>query len=68
MPERWYIWYKVFSNGVQIGKGRYYRSYRHKNGAERRARQMWGKPLHNSLTDTTIKYLWVISEDCPWED
>lgn len=68
MPEHWYIWYKVFENGVQIGKGRYYRSYRHKSNAERRARQMWGKPLYNPLTDTTVKYLWVISEECPWEE
>lgn len=66
MPEYWYIWYKVFENGVLIDKGRYPRSYRNKYSAERRAKQMWSEPQYNPLTDTTTEYVWKISETYPW--
>lgn len=67
MPDHWYIWYRVYENGVQIGEGKWPRSYRYKYNAKRRAKQMWGKPLYNPLTDTTIEYVWKISEVYPWD-
>lgn len=68
MLEYWYIWYEAFENGVLINKGKYYRSYRTRSGARKRAKQMWDKPLYNPLTDTTVAYRWQVSQDCPWED
>ena len=68
MTEYWYIWYEAFENGVLIGRGKYHRSYRSRSGARGRAKQMWDKPLHNPLTNTTIVYRWKISHECPWND
>lgn len=67
MPEYWYIWYRVYENGVQIGEGKYPRSYRSKGSAKYRAKQMWSEPMYNPLTGTTIEYVWKISEVYPWD-
>ena len=66
--DYWYIWYEVFENGRSVGKGRYFRAYKYKSNAERRARQMWSKDLFNPMTDTWIKRRWVVSQTNPWED
>lgn len=68
MLEYWYIWYRVYEDGVLIDTGRYHRSYRVKHSADRRARQMWGTPQYNPLTNSTVKYMWIISQECPWKD
>lgn len=66
--DYWYIWYEVFENGRSVGKGRYFRAYKYKSNAERRARQMWSKDLFNPMTDTWIKRRWIVSQTNPWED
>lgn len=66
MIEYWYIWYRAYSNGVLIGEGRYCRSYRTRQGARGRAKQMWGKPLYNPLTNITTEYVWKVSQVYPW--
>ena len=68
MLEYWYIWYKIFENDVMIGKGRYPRSYRGRDGATKRAKQMWSTPQYNPLTNSTVKYMWVVSQEYPWEE
>lgn len=66
----WYIWYEIYEDGKRIlnSKGRYYRAYKYKSSAERRAKQMWGKDLENPMTGAVISRRWIISQTCPWED
>lgn len=66
--DYWYIWYEVFENGRSVGKGRYFRAYKYKSNAERRAKQMWSKDLFDPMTDTWIKRRWIVSQTNPWED
>lgn len=68
MPEYWYIWYEVYEDGKKINRGRYYRSYRAKDSAVRRAKQMWGEALYNPLTGTTHTIKWIVSETNPFEE
>ena len=63
----WYIYYKVYEDDRLIGYGRLPQAYTYKNNAERRARQLWGKPCYNPLTKSTIKHKWIISQTDPWE-
>lgn len=66
MLEYWYIWYRVYEDGVLIGEGKYPRSYRSRGSAKERAKQMWSEPQYNPLTGTTTEYVWKISEVYPW--
>jgi hypothetical protein len=66
MIEYWYIWYRAYENGVMISEGRYHRSYRNRDGARKRAKKMWDKPVYNPLTNTTVEYQWKVGQVYPW--
>lgn len=63
----WRIWFEVLEDGKPRGKGVYFRSYKHKSSAVRRAKQMWGKDLYNPMTNTLIKRNWIVSQTNPWK-
>lgn len=56
--EFWHIWYEIFENGKVVKTGQYHRSYRHKNGARRKAYEVYGD---------VPNLRWTVSETCPWE-
>ena len=58
MREYWRIYYEVFEDGKEIGRGVYPRSYMHKDSAVRRANKLWSEPQYNPLTNTTITRRW----------
>ena len=57
-PEFWHIWYEIFDNGKLVKTGQYHRSYRTKQGARRKAHEVYGDVPH---------LRWTVSETCPWE-
>lgn len=67
--DYWYIWYEIFEDGNRIAnsRGRYYKAYKHKSSAERRAKQMWSQDLENPMTGTTISRKWIVSQTNPWD-
>lgn len=56
--EFWHIWYEIFENGKLVKTGQYHRSYRTKQGARRKAYEVYGDVPH---------LRWTVSETCPWE-
>ena len=56
--EFWHIWYEIFENGKVVKTGQYHRSYRHKNGARRKAYEVYGD---------IPNLRWTVSETFPWE-
>ena len=56
--EFWHIWYEIFENGKLVKTGQYHRSYRNKNGASRKAHELYDDIPH---------LRWTVSETCPWE-
>ena len=66
MREYWYIWYRVYENGVLIKESQYHKSYSNRSGARYRAIHMWGEPTNKPIDDTTTGYIWKVSETYPW--
>lgn len=67
MNDRWYIWYEVFEDGAKVGSGMYPRSYSSREGARKRAKQMWSEDQFNPMTGTTISYKWTVRQNKPFE-
>ena len=68
MTEYWYIWYTIYENGKPIRRGRYPRSYRGREGARHRAKQMWGDNLFSPIPGTPYVRKWIVSETNPWKE
>jgi hypothetical protein len=64
--DYWHIWFEVFEDDKQIGRGVWYYPYKHKSSAVRRAKQMWSEDLYSPITGTTIKRKWVVSKTNPY--
>lgn len=66
----YYIWYEIYENGrpIKNNKNRYFRPYKYKANAERRARQMWSSDVYDPNTNALIERKWIVSQTCPWED
>lgn len=66
MNDYWRIWFKVYENDKLVGAGVWHKSYKYKQNAVRRAKQMWGEDLYIPITNTTIRREWVVSQTNPW--
>ena len=69
MLEYWYIWYIIYEDGKSVERGKYPRSYRSRDGARRRAIQMWGFDPNDDLIPipgTNRFRKWIVSETKPW--
>lgn len=68
--DYWYIWYEIYENGkpTMNNKGRYFRPYKYKCNAERRARQMYGTSLYDPRSNHLQERRWIVSQSNPWED
>jgi hypothetical protein len=66
MDNYWRIWFKTYKDDKFIGSGVWHQYYKYKKNAVRRARQMWSKDPHDSMTNTTIRREWIVSQTNPW--